>query len=1414
MELYPLTKPQKSIWNMEQYFGGSIANITGSAIFTEAVNIPALQAALNRTVEQSDSLRIRIKTQNGIPMQYIGAYESFELETIAFGTEKEFAEWISILAKTPFDLNSDLYKIFIISVNGNLGFVLHLHHLTADAWTLNLFAANVMNNLKGEPVNTNSYIDYLAIEDEYEKSARSEKDRNYFLADFEKCAEPIFLSDKQVKSTASERLSFTIGTTDTAEIQKYCFDNGISPYTLFMNALATYVYRVKSAQDFYIGTSVLNRVGRKEKDTAGIYINTVPIRFHIDESQSSFENLQYSANTLMGAFRHQKYQYSDLLRDIREKYSFADKLYDIMLNYQNAVMPDGIRTEWLFCGCQSESLNIHINDRQRKGVFHLDYDYQTELFNERDIERLHGHLTNIIFDMIANPDKKPHELSLLSESEYWQVVFDFNDTAIDYPKEKCIHQLFEEQAAKTPDRAAVIFEDVEYTYSQINDMANSLAHLLREKGVERNDIVPIIAKRSHKIIVAQLAILKAGGAYMPVDPNYPKDRIAFLLEDAKCKTALILKVAVDGINMEDDTVFSGNIAAIDNINSSNDLFCALHTSGSTGAPKGTLLTHKNIINFAYGSKNVYDNVQTTLSTTAVVFDVYMQESLLSLCWGIKVVYLSDQELSNQTLFETTIEKHTDCYIFQTPTKLESYIANSKTKKFLKHINSFVVGGEAFPKRLFDLICFHNICAKTNQPSKKMRITNIYGPAETTAWSSTAILVSNDITIGRPIANTQIYILDKFNNPLPIGVAGELCISGDGVGLGYLNRPELTVEKFVANPFVKGNRMYKTGDLARWREDGRLEFIGRMDNQVKIRGLRIELGEIETTMAGFHGIQQVVVIDKKDENNRQYICAYYISNGDIDEKVMRTELAKKLPRYMIPHFFMRLEALPTTPSGKTDRNAVPTPDFFNIQSDVEYIAPSTEEEKAVVALMQKVLNLQKIGMDDNFFDLGGDSLKAIEFVSKAHYEGIRFSLQDVFDNPTAALLLRHIAEGNRQSVQYHAEDFTAIHQLLQGNTIVADAPLVKQSLGDVLITGATGWLGVHVLDEFLSVEQGIAYCLVRGADLNDSRDRLNMVLERYFGNKHIGCDRIVAICGDITEEIVFGKPIDAIIHCAANVKHYGSYQHSHDINVVGTQEIIALAKEKEAKLLHISTASVSGNGFDSSPDFPPTVFDETKLYIGQPLDNVYVRSKFESEIAVLQAKLEGLAAAVMRVGNLANRQGDYRFQYNHSTNATLTRIKAFADLGLFPRQMEDFLLEFSPVDDTAKAIIKLAQYWDDRHSVFHAYHSTPIRFAELVKALRAASMKMKAVPEAEFVQAVCEAGNTPECKHIYEAFIHDIGADGALLFGSSITLNGDFTEWQLKRAGFSWLPVYSEYLKGYIDYFKNIRYWGDVEGDAK
>lgn len=565
------------------------------------------------------------------------------------------------------------------------------------------------------------------------------------------------------------------------------------------------------------------------------------------------------------------------------------------------------------------------------------------------------------------------------------------------------------------------------------------------------------------------------------------------------------------------------------------------------------------------------------------------------------------------------------------------------------------------------------------------------------------------------------------------------------------------------------------------------------------------------MSGFPGIRLTAVSDKRDENNRQYLVGYYTSEQKIDEKELRSHLSSKLPKYMVPNYFMRLDDMPMTASGKTDRKNLPVPDFTT--QEREYAAPETDTEQKLCGLLKSLLHMNKVGIEDDFFEYGGDSLTAIEYVAKADDMGIEFSLQNVFDYPTVRELCNFL-NGTLKSekVQYEKSELDKYNEILSRNIADESAQFHKKSLGNILITGATGFLGAHVVDELMKEEQGKIYCLVRGKNDNAGRDRLKSVLKYYFGDKYESeiNRRIVPVCGDIEEPLPDGLPSDVqtVIHTAASVKHYGSYSYFQRVNAEGTGHVVEYAKRIGAKLIHISTLSVSGNSM--ADDFTvyhsekEKLFNETSFYIGQPLDNVYIHSKFEAERKVYDAMLEGLDAIVIRVGNLTNRASDYKFQPNFRENAFLTRVKAVLEFGLFPDYLMSLYSEFSPIDKTAEGIVKIAQYADNQ-SVFHLNSNKVIYFERFLDIVHELGISMKVVNKKEFNEALKSTVKQRNTEYIYEAFQNDMDEKGCLVYDSNIRIENDFTLWFLKKAGFEWNETDIDYIRGYIDYFRRIGY---------
>ena len=1396
-----LSKPQKLIYDMEKFSGGSISVICGSLLINGKREVSELKSAVRTILMINDALRIRISENGDKAEQSITEYQETEPEVMYFENRSGLDAFAENYAKMPLDLYGNLCEITVILLPEQYGLLVKLHHIIGDAWTLSLLGNQFSRIMNDETLEAYSYFDYIENEKKYTASRRYGKDREFFLEQFKNCDEMISISEKPGSSLVSERRTFVIPAAETEKITAFAASRDSSPFMLFMSALAIYISRTKmNAEKFFIGTDVLNRSDHKEKNTAGMFINTVPMLIQLDNQKSFAENLSGIENSACSVFRHQKYNCGDMLCDLRQISRFDGKLYDVVLNYQNAKIGGNVETAWYHCGMQNESLQIHIEDRDDDGIFRVHYDYQTDKFTAREIELLHDHLINLLFSAVSNENEKICDLDILTMEERQNLFVKFNSTAAKFRGSECIHSLFEARAAMIPEKTALIASDRVMTYTELNEQANRIAHGLLSRGIGSGDIAAVSLPRTADLIAALLGILKTGAAFLPIDPTLPKDRVDYMLADSGAKI-LITEKTIGGLISEDRSSDPGINVPL------SDLCYCIYTSGSTGLPKGTLIAHSNIRNTILWRKGCYrwEN-KYIVSITNVTADTFIEDLFTALLSGNTFVFVEKYQDLNE--IGAALSKYRHSAMMTTPTFFKT-ILNSLDGNLPEDV---ILVGEALEARFAQTIC-----------EKGIRLHNEYGPSETAVCAAyteidpSATADFSRITIGSPISNTRIYITDKFLSPVPVGTVGELCIAGDGVGMGYLNRPELTAEKFCEDPFEEG-RLYRTGDLAYWREDGSIVFIGRTDFQVKIRGLRIEPGEIENAISAVDGITQSVVVVRKNNEGRQLICAFY-TGEKTEAKTIRDQIRGRLPKYMIPHIFTHLESMPLTFNGKVNRKALPAVDLEHIAADTEYEAPATEQQKELCGLMEAVLNTSPIGIKDDFFDLGGDSLKAIEFASRAHCEGIYFNLQTLFDNPTVQALCEAIEQGDRSAVSFEDTDFSTDNSIISGNTPEASEEIPQETEpGNVLITGATGFLGIHILADFLDHDSGIAYCPVRGKDPEDSQKRMDSLLNFYFGDKYTNNSRIRVICSDMIREN-FGMSdeeyqdlldnVDTVINCAASVKHYGSYRYFYETNVVIINNLIRFCKAADAKLIHTSTLSVSGNSF--TDNFSGTItgaereFSEQSLYIGQPLDNVYARSKFEAEKAVLDAMADGLQANIMRMGNLTSRSADGVFQKNYESNAFLKRLRSVMDIGSVPDYLMDLNLEFTPIDEAAAAVMTIVRHFDVKKNVFHIRNPKHIFIAQFVDWCRELGYDLHCVKGDEFTAILRQTIRSSGMEYIYEALINDMDENDRLHYTSSIRIDSTFTEEYLKKLGFEWTSTGFTYIKNYLDYFRKIGY---------
>ena len=1409
----PATDAQMRVYTAQSMNSDSTTYNVPYAFEVEDVNIDRLQNAVNKLIARHESLRTHFENKDGKIIQIIDETADCRVERLK---SDDIADFIR-----PFDLSKS--PLLRIGAYGNI-VMTDMHHIITDGSSMPVFFKELNELYMGRELE-NKAVQYKQFAVQKQDHSESEK---YWLSVYgDELPELEINTDYHRGQKQSFNGSAVYDKIDIGlhnRILSFCKKNNITPYVFYMGGFNVLLSKFSGNEDIVVGMPINGR-DAKYLDTIGMFVNTIALRNKPEGSKAAADFLREVKENSVNAIKYQDYPYGELVKKLNVQTQNRSPLFDVMLAYQSEQMTDVVfgdkKAELLPIPITTSKYDFTFNIMPRKNDVVIMAEYCTELYKETTVKRFILGFKQVLEQLLAD-NKLIENISVISPEEQQKLLYTFNDTAVEYPKDKCVHQLFEEQVERTPDKTAIIFKDTVLSYFELNELVQKYADILVSLGINKGNVVAVHLERSHRLIVLQLAVLKIGAIFLPVDKRYPIDRIEYMCKD--CNVSILVS------DDSDDRHIKANVITIDEFEQAvqnkkaatvnNSGICyIIYTSGSTGTPKGCSLTGQGLTNFCRNNntletlKNRENNVFACVNS--VSFDYFIAESLLPLTNGYTTVIFDDNESTIQDEFLKIVSENAVNVVMTTPTRLKIYFSDKSDCDVLKQLTCVCTSGEPLMPELLMQIY---------EKSPNAQVYNPIGPSECSVWNIGGRLNKDDgidIHIGKPIANTQIYIVDKYMQITPIGVIGELCIAGDGVGAGYLNRPELTAEKFIDNPFGKG-KLYKTGDLAYWREDGNIAYVGRNDFQVKIRGLRIELGEIENAINSVDGISQSVVVVRKDEAGRQLICAFY-TGEEKPAKVIRDTIGKRLPKYMLPHIFTHIVEMPLTSSGKVNRKALPEIDLNCIYRDTEHVAPKTQLEKELCGLMKIVLGLDSVGITDNFFDFGGDSLKAIEFVSKAHNEGIYFSLQNVFDYPTVKSLCNFIQGEEVQNVSFADVDFSRINKILEkNNTEFLKAPQ-KCNVGNILLAGATGFLGIHILADYLDKDSGTAYCLVRGKDNNDSINRLKELLQFYFGNKYAETDRIEVICADLqkdkfglqdSEYFALAQKVDFVINCAASVKHYGSYKYFYEVNVESVKRLIDFCKYANAKLIHTSTLSVSGNSFGDEFDGyfsgEEKHFYESSLYIGQPLDNVYARSKFEAEKAVLDAMANGLKANIMRMGNLTNRLSDGQFQKNHESNAFLRRIGGIIELGKVPDYLvkDDLYSEFTPIDEAASAVMTIARHFSAKQTVFHINSTKVVYLGKLLQMFNELGFELKIVDGPEFTKALRRTVDKYETEHIFETFINDIDENDQLCYESNIYIENDFTVQYLKILGFEWSDIDITYIQKYVQYFKRIGYFNE------
>ena len=1427
-ELYPLSSAQRRIYYACKMIDKDnlVYNTPGAILIDSLLDADKVEKCFNSIIEKQDSFRTIFTLDNGEVKQKILDSVDFKVET-TYDYEENINKIINNFAR-PFNLETaPLLRVQLCYLDNKKTLVLFdSHHIIMDGSSLHILIDEFCRLYNDESISQLpiQYKDYAVWEDNLIKSGKMENLENYWLnkfksSEFPSLNLPYDYSASSANSYVGSRIIRPLDKDLFNKVENIASKLNVSPYMLFISAFFVLLYKYTGQKEIIIGTPFANRNNLNTNDIIGMFVNNICIDAKIDSEASFVEFLNSIKDQVLSDLNNGMYPYDLLIKKLNIPNNMP--LFNTMFTYQNTASNnfsiDGNDAKLIPANIDISKFNLSFEINPNEQYFNIEY--RTDLFNPNTIKKLYTHYINALNSIINNNNILIKDINILSEEERNEILYKFNDTYLDYSRNKTIFELFEQQVKQTPENIALIFEGQKLTYKELNEKANQLAHYLRTFGVKANDIIGIIINRSVELIISMLAILKAGAAYLPIDPTYPESRISYILKDSHVNTILTSNKLKDNIK---NTGFTGNIIITDlndnaiyhsqpkcnlsSINTSSDYAYIIYTSGSTGNPKGVLITHKNVNNFINSTCNRIKFSGNIASVTTFCFDIFVLESLLPLQKGLTIVLANEQEQNIPQLLNKLCMDNNVKMLQTTPSKM-SLLLGDCTLPYIKNLETIMLGGEPFPKNLLNIL----------KTSTKAKIYNMYGPTETTVWSSIKDLTNtDDITIGTPIGNTQFYILDNDCNLLPIGFTGHLYIGGDGISKGYFNKQDLTSSKFINDPFKPYGLIYNTGDLAKWENNGEITYIGRSDFQVKIRGLRIELEEIENKILDFPNISKVVACVKKDSFNRQLLCAYFTSEDKILVQDLRSFLAKHLPNYMIPTYFIQLIDFKYTPNGKIDRNALPTPEIHNENKSI--VLPETETEIEVSHIFEKLLMINPISINDNFFEIGGDSLLALKLQIELLNSGFNISFNDIYKyNTIKQLALRiDLLKNNIKDTEYKISktDFTQIDELINNVPLLNNYQFNKHELGNVLLTGATGFLGAHILSYIIDNSSYSVYCLIRKNTDIDVTSKLLKRLNYYFGNKYDNLinKRIFVINSDITKdnlnisnktELLLNKNINCVINSAANVKHYGYYSEFEKINVIGVKNLVDFCNKYNKKFIQISTTSVSGNSlFDlGAQDIDPSnqlTFAENNLYIGQSLDNVYIRSKFYAEKLILDNIINnGLDALILRVGNITNRSTDGKFQPNANENAFANRIKVFMKLKYLPNYLKDIYAEFSPVDNVAEAIVKSIEYTDDNIRILHIYNQNHVYLSTLINML---DNTIKFIDDNKFKSIFEENLKIEGNKDLLSLVINDLDKDKKFTYNSNIKIKNDFSKEFLDDIGFKWANIDKKYIDNLI---KNI-----------
>ena len=1035
-----LTEAQQQLWLLMQIEDtSSIAyNVSTTLELQGALDIARLEAALERVIDRHSALRTTIAADGTHQIIHASSALALSVTDLSGGPasdrDRALTNWRDEVSRRPLDLvNGPVFRPQLVRLAPDRHILmLTAHHILADGMTMGVLLQD-LTAYYNDPVTAAArptpmqFSEYVALREQQRGSAEMQAHETFWLEQFTDGVPqldlPLDRARPRVKTYTGGRVTTEIDDATLQAIKAVSRKHGCTLNMTLLTAFSLLLHRFSAQDDLIVGTSVTGRPFRGSMEMAGYCTHLVPVRSRLNGDPSFSELLGQMKGRLLDVFDHQDLPFAELLQKLPiPRSAGAFPLISAVFNLEPvSTLPAfaGLTTSLLPQAVSFTPFDLFVNVTEGGATLLIDTDFNADLFDASTVERLMGSFDTLLRALVATPSTEARRLPVLSPVEYEEVVVRWNATETTYPSDAFVHTRFEEWAARTPDAIALQFASRDVTYGELNTRANQLASWLNLQGVGPDVLVGICCERSVELMVAVLAVLKAGGAYVPIDPDYPRERVAYMVKDANAPVVLMQARWADRLqafggerlclDTEWDVVASMDASNPGHRVNGDELAYMIYTSGSTGQPKGALNTHRGIANRLLWMQDAYGLTtdDRVLQKTPFSFDVSVWELLWPLMMGARLVMAAPGGHRDPRYLVDLIERAGITTIHFVPSMLSAFVEEPDLAR-CRSLKRVICSGEALPPELL-----RRFASELDAP-----VHNLYGPTEAavdvTAWACDLAHVSTTVPIGKPIANTQIYLLDSRQQPVPIGVAGELYIGGVGVGRGYLNRPELTRERFIPDPFAGGNaRLYRTGDLARFRPDGNIEYLGRIDGQVKVRGFRIELGEIETRLLTYPGATGAVVIAENTSVGDKRLVAYVAMAARPDDVTasIKEHLSLTLPDYMVPSAIVALDEMPLLPNGKADRSRLPAVDIVSA-----HVPPSPGLESEIAAIWENVLRQAPVGATDDFFALGGNSLSAAQAASRISRQLKRqVGIKDLFTHPTVRMLTTALAATTRQGL---------------------------------------------------------------------------------------------------------------------------------------------------------------------------------------------------------------------------------------------------------------------------------------------------------------------------------------------------------------------------------------------------------------